>query len=39
MFFLKINGERNNQQISLEKEKLEMNPHLILLAQMNFQIH
>ncbi len=38
-FFQKINGQSNNQQCSLQGEKIEINPHLILLAQMSFQIH
>ncbi len=36
--FNKCNGQRNNPQNSL-KGKLEINPHLILFIQMNFQIH
>jgi hypothetical protein len=38
-FFQKNNGQKNNQQSSLQGEKLEINPNLILLAQMSFQIH
>jgi hypothetical protein len=37
--FQKFNGQKNNQQSSLKGEKVEINPHLILLVQMTFQIH
>ncbi len=37
--FKKFTGQKNNQQSSLEGEKVEINPHIILLVQMAFQIH
>jgi hypothetical protein len=37
-FKKKCNGQRNNQQSSLQG-KLEINPHLILFTQLSFQIH
>jgi hypothetical protein len=37
--FKNINGQRNNQQSSLQGEKLEINLQLIFLTQMSLQIH
>jgi len=38
-FFKKTNGQRNNQQSSLQGEKLEINLQLVFLTQMSLQIH